>query len=152
MKRQQTVKAGVVELLRNFDADYFVTLNANGAKTYEGMRTALKGWHARVDKRLLGHSWSRKAAEQRTQFIACVEHMNSNIHWHVLLKLGAGADATRFEAVAEGCWRQLIDSGSACVQQLTTAADVERTARYVTKELWQQKAYEGFVLSGEFTN
>jgi hypothetical protein len=152
MMGRRAIRAGMAEMLSSFEAEYFVTLNANGAKTYEGMRTALKGWHARVDKRLLGGSWQRKAAEQRTQFIGCVEHVHSNIHWHLLLKLGAGAEAERFEAVADGCWQKLIRSGSSCVQKLATAEDMGRTARYMTKELWQQKAYDGFVLSGEFIN
>ena len=137
------------EMLRDMGAEYFVTLNFNRDTNYEAARKALKAWHAFVDKALLGGSWSRKARNERTFFIACVEHLDSNIHWHVMLRLCEGANTQRFEAVAEQCWEKLVKSGSLKMWHLET--DLEE-ARYTVKDLWRQKAIELFVLSTEFEN
>ncbi len=145
-------RQGMNELLRDMEADYFVTANFNRDTSYEAARKALKGWHARVDKVLLGGSWSRKARAERTQFVAFVEHLESNLHWHLLLRLGEGADEQRFEQVAEGCWLRLVKSGSLDVEKIDTSADRARVANYVTKDLWRREARDGFVLSGEFRN
>ena len=63
-----------------------------------------------------------------------------------------GADAKRFNEVADLCWKQLVIGGSMDVRQLDTDEDKKRTANYVTKDLWQQRAIESFVLSDEFRN
>ncbi len=100
------IKKAMNEMVRDMDAEYFVTLNFNRDTNYEAARKALRAWHARVDKALLGGSWSRKARNERTFFIACVEHLDSNIHWHVMLRLGESTTTQRFEAVAEQCWEK----------------------------------------------
>ena len=143
------IRKAMNEMVRDMDADYFVTLNFNRDTNYEAARKALKAWHARVDKALLGGSWSRKVRNERTFFIACVEHLESNIHWHVMLRLGEGADTQRFEAVAEQRWEKLVKSGSLKMWHLVTDLD---EARYTVKDLWRQKAIELFVLSTEFEN
>ncbi len=129
-----------------------MTLNFNRDTDYTAARKALKAWHARVDKALLGGSWSRKARNERTFFIACVEHLDSNIHWHVMLRLGEGADTKRFDAVAEQCWEKLVKSGSLELAHLATDLENVKRARYTVKDLWQQKAIELFVLITEFEN
>lgn len=144
------LRAGVETMLHEMGAGYFVTLNFNRETTYDGARTALKAWHARVDKQLLGGSWSRKPAEQRSKFMAFAEKLDTNPHWHLLLRLGDGTDAERFEQVAAECWRRLIVSGELDVKKLNTPSDQQRTAGYVTKDLWRTDAIEHFVLSEEF--
>ena len=94
------IRKAMNEMLCDMDAEYFVTANFNRDTSYAAARKALKAWYARVDKALLGGSWSRKARNERTFFIACVEHFDSNLHWHLLLRLGDGAERQRFEAVA----------------------------------------------------
>ncbi len=146
------IRKAMNEMVRDMDAEYFVTLNFNRDTNYEAARNALKAWHARVDKALLGGSWRRKARNERTFFIACVEHLDSNIHWHVMLRLGESADTQRFEAVAEQCWEKLVKSGSLKLRHLATDLENVKRAHYTVKDLWQQKAIEHFVLSTEFEN
>lgn len=146
------IRKAVNELLRDMNLEYFLTANFNRDTNYEAARKTLKAWHAHLDRKLLGGSWSKKAQNERTQFVAFAEHFDSNLHWHLLLRLGDGADAKRFEAVADQCWNKLVIGGSMDVQHLDTDADKARTANYVTKDLWQQRAIESFVLSGEFRN
>jgi len=66
--------------------------------------------------------------------------------------LGDGADAKYFETVAEECWVKLVKGGSLDVRHLDTNEDKARVANYATKDLWQQRAIESFVLSSEFRN
>ena len=146
------IRKAVIELLCDMNLEYFLTANFNRDTNYEAARNTLKEWHARLDRALLGGSWSRKTWNERTQFVAFAEHFDSNLHWHLLLRLGGGADAKRFEAEADQCWKKLVIGGSMDVQKLDTDEDKERTANYVTKDLWQQRAIESFVLSDEFRN
>ncbi len=144
------VRKAMNEMLLDMDPEYFVTVNFNWDTNYEAARKTLKAWHAFVDKALLGGSWSRKAQNERTQFVAFAEHLESNLHWHLLLRLGDGADAARFEAVADRCWKKLVISGSVHLRHLDTEEDKACKANYGTKDLWQQRAIESFVLSREF--
>jgi len=144
------VRKAMNEMLLDMDPEYFVTLIFNWDTNYEAARKTLKAWHAFVDKALLGGSWSRKAQNERTQFVAFAEHLESNMHWHLLLRLGDGADAARFEAVADQCWKKLVISGSVHLRHLDTDEKKACRANYGTKDLWQQRAIESFVLSREF--
>ncbi len=144
------VRKAMNEMLLDMDPEYFVTVNFNWDTNYEAARKTLKAWHAFVDKALLGGSWSIKAQNERTQFVAFAEHLESNLHWHLLLRLGDGADAARFEAVADRCWKKLVISGSVHLRHLDTEEDKVCKANYGTKDLWQQRAIESFVLSREF--
>jgi hypothetical protein len=152
LAENRRIKQAVRDMLLEMDAEYFVTANFNGDRNYAAARNALKAWHARIDRKLLGGKWSKKARHERTQYAAFVEHVDSNIHWHLLLKLGDGVDAGRFEAVAADCWQQLVKSGELDVKKLNTAGDRMRTANYVVKDLWRHEAIERFVLSDEFRN
>jgi len=79
------IRRAMNELLRDMEAEYFVTANFNMGTSYEAARKTLKGWHARLDRKLLGGSWCRKAQDERTQYVAFAEHLDSNLHWHLLL-------------------------------------------------------------------
>ena len=76
------LKKAMANFLYELDASYFVTANFNRDTNYAAARRTLSAWHARIDKALLGGSWSRKARNERTFFIACVGHIDSNLHWH----------------------------------------------------------------------
>ncbi len=142
--------------VRDFSIDqnvgYFITANFNRVTNDAAARKTLKAWHAHVDKQLLGGSWSKKTSGVRTFFLAYVEHLNSNMHWHLLLRLGANADDDRFVEVAADCWQTLVRSGSMDVRKLNTDADKARAASYATKELWRDDALVRFIVSTEFTN
>ena len=144
------IRKSMIEMLRGMNPEYFVTLNFNWDTNYEAARKTLKAWHARLDRELLGGSWSRKPQNERTWFVAFAEHFDSNLHWHMLLGLGDGTDTMRFEEAVDRCWKKLVISGSVDVQHLDTDKDKACTANYVTKDLWQQRAIESFVLSREF--
>jgi hypothetical protein len=137
-------------MLQDMDAGYFVTANFNRCTNITAARNALKAWHARMDKALLGGSWSRKCDAERTFFIGFAEHFDSNLHWHLMLRLGDKADRRVFEQKAATCWDKLVTSGCMDVKKIDTCDDTRRIANYVTKDLWHDEARNGFVVSTEF--
>lgn len=132
------------------NAPYFVTANFNRDVSYNGAREALRSWHLRLDRRLLGPKWQKKPAENRTQFIAYVEHLSSNLHWHLLVRPPGHVSQTEFSAAAKDAWGCLVEGGSLDIQIARSKADREKVASYCTKDLWIRENYEKFVLSTEF--
>jgi len=104
--------------------DYFVTLTFNPANNLSEKNEQLVGrqwsvaraaedlhhWHGQLDRKMLGNKWHKKICE-RTKFIAFVEHPDSNIHWHMMLKLNCTRHDT-FIANAEAIWTKLVGSGT----------------------------------------
>jgi len=143
------VRNGVRQMLAQHDWNYFVTANFNAERTQQSVRQALKRWHAKLDRKLLGGRWQRKT-EQRTLFVACCENAETNVHWHLMVKV-AEKRQELFEAAAAVLWEHEVASGTMDVQKLVTKADELKAASYATKGLWLAKGIESFVLSTEFS-
>ena len=148
---KQMMAAMVDFLSANSEYAFFITANFNRDTNYTAARKAIKGWHARIDKKLLGGRWSKKPNNERTQFVAFVEHEDSNLHLHLMVRLGDGTRPWKFQLMASECWRKLIGSGTMDVRKINSPTDRERIANYITKELPQNRAIEHFILSNEFT-
>lgn len=82
----------------------------------------LHHWHAKMDRKILGSKWQNKN-NQRTKFVAFLEHANSNIHWHLMVKLHEPAHDV-FEAEASAAWVSLVDSGDVLIKR----TDVDEAA------------------------
>lgn len=129
--------------------DYFVTLTFNPktelstgkiqrpiGRQWCVKRAAndLHEWHARLDRKMLGKKWHERPIE-RTRFIAFVEHPNSNIHWHMMLKLNCTRHDT-FNSEAPKIWKKLIKSGTVDIKpaQIDLTAN-EIFSRYCGKKI-----------------
>lgn len=143
-----TIRRGMQEFLQVQDWDYFVTANLNRSTNWYGARRLLKDWHARIDSRMIGPRWAKKAS-QRTQFIAFYEGAETNEHWHMLLKIN-GKHRDVFSAEAPTIWQGLVPSGSLDIRPILTKADQNRISGYVVKDLWKDMAQQSFILSDEF--
>ena len=146
--KNKDIKKGMRELLRQFDWDYFVTVNFNRATNWEGARKNLKEWHGRLDRQLLGGRWAKKL-DKRTFFIAFSEGGETNLHWHMMVKVADGKHE-KFEKNAARLLRGIVKSGTLDVQKLATKDDELRTSNYSIKDLWRDEAVERFVMSTEF--
>ncbi len=135
--------------LDSFQFNYFVTAVFNCQTSEQSAKSALKKWHSRVDRQLLGPKWSCKATSERTFFVAFEEHPDSNRHYHLMLHSN---QPTTFEEVAETTWLKIVPSGALDVQPLATNADKMRTTAYATKGLWQKQSLNNFIVSTEFSN
>lgn len=85
------LRAAYVDLCRGIDVQYSVTLASNQDGTIAGIRKRARDFCARMDRKLLGPSWSKKPAEQRTDGVFFIEHVASNIHLHGLLRFPSSA-------------------------------------------------------------
>ena len=66
---------------------FFVTLNTNNPMLPDTLRLLFKDWLARIDHRAFGKMWSTTESRRRTFAVACMEHLDSNAHMHVLVRL-----------------------------------------------------------------
>ena len=67
--------------------NYFVTLTFNDFYRADIADEKLKRFGAYWDRRLLGRKWYKKPIEERTLFFAFAEHMDSNFHYHLAVKV-----------------------------------------------------------------
>lgn len=134
-------------LVSQLDGNYFVTLTFNPSKTLPSSTSrgnynnwsvdkavdALKHWHARLDRKLLGPDWRKSTKnEMRSEFIAFVEHPNSNIHWHLILKLHSPNENV-FLTEAEAIWEKLVPSGTVDIKPIRTSEDNLDFSGYCSK-------------------
>ncbi|OUR75553.1 hypothetical protein A9Q83_17195 [Alphaproteobacteria bacterium 46_93_T64] len=111
------------------DWDYFVTLATNKSPNslhndslVSWANKQLHNWHARMDRKFLGPKWQNKK-DQRIEFVAFLEHADSNIHWHLMVKLHAPKHDI-FESEASATWLSIVPSGSV----ITKCANKDDTA------------------------
>ena len=151
--------------LYQFEGNYFVTLAFNPSKKLPNNTTkgnynnwsidkavdALKHWHARLDRKLLGPDWGKELKKElRTQFIAFVEHPDSNIHWHLILKLNS-PKANMFLEEADAIWEKLVPSGTIDIKPIRTAKDNLDFSGYCSKASRSYDPANHIVFSSNFT-
>lgn len=139
------------------EADYFITaaFNRQNSKTVSTpspstARYHLKRWHARIDKKLLGKHWATADIDDRLFFVAFIEKLDSNPHWHMAVKLADPSRAMVFEAKAAECWEKIIPSGELDVQKNDTDLDVFKTGFYSAKDQWKSRNYNEATISEDF--
>lgn len=130
MNRRE-LRAAYVGLCRSIDVQYFVTLATNQDGTIPGIRKRAKDFCARMDRKLLGPSWSKKPAEERTDGVFFVEHVRSNIHLHGLLRFPSGT-REGLPMTSALVWKKLCPSGTIDFQPIN---DLPHGVAYCMKEL-----------------
>lgn len=83
--QQKQVEREFNAFLCNQPVSHFVTLVFNEERALSLAHRKLIDWHARVDRALLGPKWAKQEKSDRTLFFACPEHIQTNIHYHLLL-------------------------------------------------------------------
>lgn len=128
---------------------HFITFNFNGPTSLASGRNALKNFHARLDRKLLGRNFNKLPADDRSLFFAFPEHVESNLHYHALLRC---PDMRLSVFGLGGIWERLVPAGDVHIIKMEDKApeDLERVARYISKEAWKPSAYDGFIISTEF--
>ena len=101
--KNKEMRCAVREMIMEQGADHFVTAVFNRETTFAGARESLKKWHALVDGCLLGSRWQKKPAHERTFFMAFAEHPDSNLHYHLMLRLADPIRHVEFAAIASEC-------------------------------------------------
>ncbi len=130
----------------------FVTFNFNAHTSLVSGKTTLKRFHAKIDRQLYGRNFNDLRFDERTLFIAFPEHVESNLHYHALLR----TQNSDFSSTALKTWESLVPSGSLHIvnlkEQGAGKGDYENISCYITKELQCHERYEQFVISSEFSS
>lgn len=148
----------MVQFLNQQDFDFFVTLNLNlpNASIQTGFNK-LKQFHGHLDRALLGKYWHRKPYDERTLFMAFPEHIESNLHYHLFVRV-KNDNKMDFCIEAPKAWKEVTTSGSIEIgnrengQILDSELDRIKTAWYSTKNIWNDNCRENFVISSQFIN
>lgn len=131
--------------LRDQNFTHFVTLSMNDYQNIEDVRRKVRELHSRIDRRLLGSKWYKKPKDQRTFFIGFHEHINSNHHVHLLMRV-----KPEFERYIEGIvgyeWCHLTEKGTVDIQSIYSDGCVP----YCLKEQYKSQNFESFIVSTEF--
>ena len=123
-------RLAVQEMIENFQPNVFITLAFNQDTSLNAAHSALKEFHKRFDKKVLGHKYSFDP-KCRSFYIGVIENPTSNLHFHLVLKipvnrLGVARDLT------DRLWRGVISSGTTAFKE---TYDLPGLGRYMAKQL-----------------
>ena len=136
------------QFLCNQHLTHFVTLVFNRYDmTLPSARRKLRHWHGHVDRALLGPNWSQKPSSARTLFYAFPEHIDTNLHFHLLARPAVSTRAVCFENAATVYWSELVRGGSIDIAPIT---QINGVVHYATKDTWRPRNFENFIISTEF--
>ena len=136
----------------SLDPAYFVTANFNVPNmSLSQSRNALCEFDKRMNRRFYNKKFCHQQASDRLFFIAFPEHINSNLHYHLLTRVPQQLKP-RFEIYAAYEMKRVIPSASLQVDKLRTAADVRKASYYACKETFKIENYDNFIFSTEFMN
>lgn len=153
MTANRKMRDALVERLKAFDFNYALTIGWNHKScTTNEMRRKLKDYDARMNRWLNGTRWLDKS-DERMNWLAFPEKVETNPHWHLLVSLDhlgfkdhRQARYSAFENASQRTWLKLVPHGTAHCTPLAQGA----FEWYVTKELNLSNRYELFILSREF--
>ena len=129
---------------------YFVTANFNVPDmTLQQSRDALNEFDKRVNRRFYNKKFCKQNLSDRLFFIAFPEHLNSNLHYHLLTRVPEQKKAL-FEIYAHYELTQVIPSASLHICKLKTQDDIRKVSYYSCKDNFKIENYENFIVSTEF--
>ena len=128
LHRNKEIRTAIRKMLKTYKADYMITINFNRATNFDAAKKILKELQARINRKLFGKWWLRKPVSERTEFVAFVEHPNSNFHYHVLFRLAEMSKSKLliFRLTLEPYLKSVIASGTVHVSKLMTDEDKAR--------------------------
>ncbi|MGE0093736.1 hypothetical protein [Nocardioides sp.] len=126
----------------------FLTLTLNTSSSADAVSRKFKAWLAQVDRWLIGNNW-HKDATNCVFAVAAVEHLNTNAHLHILLRLPRHArhkSPLRQAKKYFRFWTKVIRSGGCC---LSTGPD-QGAVSYILKCATDEDAFNSIMFSNQF--
>ncbi|MFN4895006.1 MAG: hypothetical protein ACK5HO_04415 [Pseudomonadota bacterium] len=146
---RKELQAALRSFLVNLDLPLFVTLAFNKSLSIAKAQKLLNEFHYQIQKSLWGKKFYRIPAEQRIFFIAFPEHIDSNIHYHLMLKVPPRYRVL-FQIHAQNALSRVLESADLKIEEPQSPEDVIKTKFYSTKDLFNELNYEHFVISTQF--
>lgn len=159
--RIRECRADLTKFLDGYGFHLFITLVTNRTGDAAFARDKFKGFMARFDRHNGGRNW-HKNSSIRSLAIASPEHMDTNLHLHILLQIPAkvlernplrnGRNHKKWKALAahwrpiiESLWSEICPQGNADVLPFWQGA-----TSYTMKGAGNRVSYSNFMLSTEF--
>jgi hypothetical protein len=123
-------RASIIDLVEHLNPALAITLAFNRDTTPAGAAEDLKHLHARLDRLVLGRLWAKRV-DDRSTYVAVIEHADSNLHIHLALSC-APEHVEQIASAVAGIWKEIIPTGSVKVRD---AYDVPGWGRYISKAI-----------------
>lgn len=146
---RKELQVALRSFLVSLDLPLFVTLAFNKSLSIAKAQKLLNEFHYEIQKFLWGKKFYRIPAEQRIFFIAFPEHIDSNIHYHLMLKVPSRYRVL-FQIHAQNALSRVLESADLKIEEPQSPEDVIKTKFYSTKDLFNEHNYEHFVISTQF--
>ena len=147
--RDKQLQIALQYIVERLNPQIFGTIVFNRLIGLSKQRKYLSRFHHRVDKKILGPNFFKLPKEERTFYIAFPEHIDSNVHYHLMILPGQNKHFL-YQMYAPKIWRKVCPGGSIDLVRLESGANLKITSRYSTKEAWKDLNYENFIISSEF--
>lgn len=143
--------------LETLNFTHFVTLTFNQRQYHrpdqilEYARDKIKFFHSKLDRCLLGSDFYKKPTNQRTLFVAFPEKIQTNMHYHILMRIAVLSE-NKFNTHAENIWTSIMPSGTYDCKVLRDAYDEDGLVSYAVKEQFKNVNFNHTIISSEFLN
>ena len=135
--------------LAEMDVNFFATLTFRQNVGLLGARKNIEHWLACLDRHYLGRQWWKRPSAERTIGIGLAENVESNLHYHWLLRLPESAkneNAAQRGRTIERFWTQATRGGTCRVVEIRDSG----APRYAAKQLVRPGYADHFILASEF--
>lgn len=126
-------RASIIDLVEQLKPALAITLAFNRNTTPAGAAADLKHLHARLDRMILGPGWAKRA-DERTTYVALIEHDDGNLHIHLALSCEPQF-VERIAAAVPVIWKKMIPTSSVVVKPIT---DAPGWGNYIAKAVTPQ--------------
>lgn len=150
----KAIGSAYTDMFAEINFAFHVTANFNRVTTLNHGRDKLKLWSSRLERKLFGSRYYKKAMDDRMFFVAVPEYGNNsmNLHYHMLVML-PGNRWDDFQLLGESIWKEFNPTGSLFIQTIRdTFEDRRRVIGYDLKDSWKRDSHTNIVLSTEFSS
>ena len=126
-------RSSISELVEQLNPALAITLAFNRDTTPACAARDLRHLHARLDRMILGPGWAKRE-DDRTKYVAVIEHVERNLHIHLALSC-APEFVEQIASAVVGIWKEMIPTSSVVVEPVT---DAPGWGRYISKAITPQ--------------
>lgn len=136
-------REGITDLVAQAGPAYAITLGFHRDTTPADAILKTRRLHAMLERAALGTAWLKRV-DERSSYIAVLEHVDTNLHVHLALTCGDKHLAC-IETVVKTAWKRLVPSGTV---KLKPVFDAAGWGSYMAKEITLDTADHLFISEG----
>ena len=123
----------LIDWIYEIDPNLYLTHNFGYRASFETREKSLKEFYNRAQRQVYGRNWHKRHTDEPMVAIGIWEHLESNVHCHVLVS-ASSKETTWLKANGADLWRALQPRGQLDISG--KIASISKVARYNTKELY----------------